>query len=136
MRFLLDRVGPPTRQTWIIYFPVFLWLSALLGAAVFSRLVGKELSICIFRNVTGYPCPSCGSTRGMIAILQGHIWQGLCLNPVFIPAFLLVLAWLGMRFLLGMQARLLMTRREKWLLIAAGSLLTVAQWLYNLRYLK
>ena len=50
-------------------------------------------SVCLFRNVTGLPCPFCGSTRSVGHILQGEFSAALYSNPLgyFGLAFLVVL---------------------------------------------
>jgi len=40
------------------------------------------LGVCIFKQVTHVPCPSCGSTRAAMALLQGHILTSLMINPL------------------------------------------------------
>ena len=37
---------------------------------------------CIFKNVTGIACPSCGSTRAITMIARGHITESLLMNPL------------------------------------------------------
>src|SRR3954470_2840757 len=48
----------------------------------------NDVSICILKHNTGIPCPSCGATRSVLAILQGNFFQALQWNPL---GFLLVL---------------------------------------------
>jgi hypothetical protein len=50
-------------------------------------------SLCMFRNITGLPCPFCGTTRSVGNILLGNFNDALKLNPLgyFTLAFLLVL---------------------------------------------
>lgn len=38
--------------------------------------------VCPFRLVTGLPCPFCGSTRAVGAVLQGDLVGSLALNPI------------------------------------------------------
>jgi len=38
--------------------------------------------VCLFKYVTGIPCPSCGSTTSVIAILHGKFLTALSLNPL------------------------------------------------------
>jgi hypothetical protein len=39
-------------------------------------------TVCIFKNLTGLPCPSCGSTTAAIEILHGNVAHGLAFNPI------------------------------------------------------
>ena len=50
-------------------------------------------SLCMFRNVTGLPCPFCGSTRSVGNILIGNFNIALQMNPLgyFSLAFLMLL---------------------------------------------
>jgi len=53
--------------------------------------VQKELlHVCIIKNVTGYPCPSCGTTRAITLILQGKIVDAIFLNPFGIVVFIIM----------------------------------------------
>ena len=36
---------------------------------------------CIIKNVTGYPCPSCGTTRALLLLMEGKIIKSIYLNP-------------------------------------------------------
>ena len=47
---------------------------------------------CFVKNITNFPCPSCGSTRAVHSILDGNFQEALMLNPLgFIVVFLLIL---------------------------------------------
>jgi hypothetical protein len=39
-------------------------------------------SICFFRNITGLPCPSCGSTTSLKMIAAGDWQQAFFINPL------------------------------------------------------
>ncbi|MCK5743063.1 MAG: DUF2752 domain-containing protein [Chlorobi bacterium] len=47
-------------------------------------------TICIFKSVTAVPCPSCGSTRSVIELLQGNIQTSLLINPLGIITTILI----------------------------------------------
>ncbi|MFM7462917.1 MAG: DUF2752 domain-containing protein [Actinomycetota bacterium] len=48
--------------------------------------------LCIFRNLTGLPCPFCGSTRSVGQILQGDLSEALAFNPIgFLVVALIVI---------------------------------------------
>lgn len=38
--------------------------------------------VCVFKTVTGYDCPGCGSTRAAHAILHGRFGEAFRLNPM------------------------------------------------------
>ena len=41
----------------------------------------ETVRVCIIKNVTGYPCPSCGTTRAVTLLLEGRIIDSILLNP-------------------------------------------------------
>ena len=55
----------------------------------YSDAKGHEL--CLFKMVTGIPCPSCGSTRSVINLLKGNWSQGFYINPLGIIVLLFML---------------------------------------------
>ncbi|QDH81493.1 DUF2752 domain-containing protein [Echinicola soli] len=55
------------------------WLAYQLHAAV-SHSHGPTL--CLIKNVTGVPCPSCGITRAIMAIIHGDVNGSLYSNPL------------------------------------------------------
>jgi hypothetical protein len=72
-------------------------LLALLALLFLGRVLAVRTSgfstgpsLCLFRNVTGLPCPFCGSTRSVGHILQGEFSAALHSNP---------LGYLGLAFL-------------------------------------
>lgn len=68
---------------------IAIWSLLAAGAAyVFAFEPGKTglFPICMFRFVTGYQCPGCGSTRALHQILHGHLVAAFMLNPLFLIA--------------------------------------------------
>lgn len=66
----------------LIFIACFLgysWLLFLKLAPVKNS--GLDLTVCIFKRVTGLPCPSCGTTRAVSSLFSGEIVQSLFLNP-------------------------------------------------------
>src|SRR5215510_3986125 len=47
---------------------------------------------CPLRTLTGIPCPLCGSTRGVIAAVHGHVGHAVALNPASIVVLVLAVA--------------------------------------------
>ena len=68
---------------------IAIWSLLLAGSAyVFSFEPGKTgvFPVCIFRLLTGFTCPGCGSTRAMHQLLHGHFLAAFMLNPLFLIA--------------------------------------------------
>jgi hypothetical protein len=49
---------------------------------VFFRENASHFKVCLFKNITGIPCPSCGITRSLICIFQGKFGEAMLLNPL------------------------------------------------------
>lgn len=69
--------------------PVFLWHDSVM--AVLRRLGAG--GFCYFYRKTGYYCPGCGSTRAVLALLDGHPLLSVHENPLI--AVCAVIAVLG-----------------------------------------
>jgi hypothetical protein len=63
----------------------YIWLAWNLKRTVSGI---NHFSFCIFKQVTGLPCPSCGTTRGTLLLAQGNLWGAMHANPLsFIVSF-------------------------------------------------
>lgn len=90
-RLLKSMAGNKARNRFYLYASlIFLsgW-SWILFYAFYNT--GEGINLCLFKSVTGFPCPSCGTTRGINAVLHGEWQQALFYNPLSYPltAFLL-----------------------------------------------
>ena len=57
------------------------------------EIANSDRSLCIIKNVSGIPCPSCGTTRSVSAIVAGNFKVALFLNPFgYIVTLILLLA--------------------------------------------
>lgn len=52
----------------------------------FSKVTG---TICLIRGLIGTPCPSCGITRAIIAVLNGNFIGAFKLHPLFWMPFVI-----------------------------------------------
>jgi hypothetical protein len=55
------------------------------------------VEICLIKRTTDIPCPSCGSTRSVVSITEGHFAEALRLNPLgYVIAFIMLVTppWL------------------------------------------
>jgi len=48
------------------------------------------LNVCLFRQATGIPCPSCGTTHAVLSITKGDFRQALDENILGFPAALML----------------------------------------------
>jgi len=106
-------------------------LVLVLGAAYFQLPIG-----CPFKAITGYPCPGCGGTRALIALLHGHIWEAIMINPLSVLLILFAVAapvWLFIDCYRGTHT-LKKLMRSPWptpvLIITA--LILLANWIWNI----
>ncbi len=78
----------------------FFWVGLnLIEATNFEEI---SLTPCVFKNLTSLPCPSCGSTRALLAILKGNFGEGFGLNPIgyiYFIGMLVIPFWLLKDFL-------------------------------------
>jgi hypothetical protein len=77
--------------------PVLLMLS---GGGLYLVLAGMfpaepAYTVCLFRNVTGLPCPSCGMGRGLSLLAHGFPAEAMEMNLLSVPVALALLASVG-----------------------------------------
>jgi hypothetical protein len=77
--------------------------AAMLGVAAVRPLIPFEfVPPCPLKTITGIPCPMCGMTRGVTALVHGDFARALLMNPASYLAVgiavLLLLSWRTKRF--------------------------------------
>lgn len=72
-------MNPSARKIYIFLFMAivagYLWLYHAS-----SIKPDSDQTVCLFKNITNLPCPSCGTTRSVICLLHGDIIDALCSN--------------------------------------------------------
>jgi hypothetical protein len=113
----------------------YLWLAAAASALALRPLwlaIAPLLRPCIFRSLTGVPCPTCGTTRAATAFLGGNLISAFTANPLA--------AAMGLLFVVGAPLATLWAIAKwpipvlpsplpTWLRIGAVALIA-ANWLY------
>ena len=57
----------------------YIWL--YLNLSNFYAKPTSQIGVCLFKRLTSIPCPSCGTTRSVLSILQGNLLQAFYWNP-------------------------------------------------------
>jgi len=60
------------------HIPLLLAILAIAAIAILS-----SVDLCIFRRITGLPCPSCGMTRAYLSLFNGDIGNAFFMHPLF-----------------------------------------------------
>jgi hypothetical protein len=67
----------------------YIWLAITINRHTSGR---PDLDVCLFKHLTTLPCPSCGSTRSIMALLNGDIAGSLFWNPFGLIVFVVLVA--------------------------------------------
>lgn len=63
-------------------------IAPVLGAWHYSHSGLTSPFSCLWRNLTGIPCPTCGMTRAFVSLVQGDLAQAMA-DHAFAPALFL-----------------------------------------------
>jgi hypothetical protein len=88
---------------------------------------------CVFKSLTGYPCPTCGSTRVLLDLLHFNIAAAFRWNPLIFLAVVMFVAWVAYGFYMtfsGKKIQVTLSARERRFLVSTLAVLLVLNWLY------
>jgi hypothetical protein len=113
----------------------YLWLYLHLDYR-WSAQVG---SVCIMKKTIGVPCPSCGSTRSMLSLLQGNFMEAVLWNPFGLLIFGgLVIVPIWVLYDVANSKRTLLSTYQKFEIIVQRKIvawplvfLVLMNWLWN-----
>lgn len=122
----------PTVPRWAIgiviaYFSLvglYVWVADATGA--------NPASMCLFRRITGYPCPTCGSTHMILAAARGHLREAAGYNPLMFSLLVLAMVLLVVRIVLRRRIVWITSARSRRLFAATFLMAVLANWLYVL----
>ena len=126
----VDRAGRRWPQVGFAPVAVGVAWAALVGVFVLVKPAGSEATLCLFRNATGLPCPTCGSTRAALAVADGRLPEAVVLNPLMTVAILVGVVWLTVRIGFARRIELDLTGPARGLAWGAMALLLAANWVW------
>lgn len=56
----------------------YIWLYFVIS----QQIEKGTIEVCLIKHITNIPCPSCGSTRSLVSLLQGDFSRALAINPL------------------------------------------------------
>ncbi|MEZ6234840.1 MAG: DUF2752 domain-containing protein [Phycisphaerales bacterium] len=133
--FRIERVDPSHRWPRVPLLclgAAALWTILVMLAAWWLPAASRGQSPttpCLLRATTGVPCPTCGGTRAVTALVGGDVAGAIAWNPLVIASLLLLAVWFGLR--VGLLRRVVVVRR-RWLVPVVMVALVLANWAYVL----
>jgi hypothetical protein len=130
--------GPPVRLVARPNAPplgaIFGGIGLFAGAAVWLlRLDRIPLTLCVFKGLTGLPCPTCGSTRALGRLVALDFAGALAMNPFTTVVAVVLAAWgvadlalLSSRHAVGLEV----SPRLGFALRVLALVLFLANWVY------
>ena len=112
-----------------------LWFAAAASSLALRPLwlvVAPLLRPCIFRSLTGVPCPTCGTTRAATAFLDGNLIAAFTANPLAAATGLLFVVGAPLAVLWAIAkwpVPVLPTPIPGWVRVGAVAIIA-ANWLY------
>ena len=109
---------------------VLVWFGSGAGTVWLSSRLERPVQLCLIKRLTGYPCPTCGFTRGGLSLLHGHIIRAWLYNPLLFSVLGLFVALTAVRVFFARGIKVNLTKKERifiWILIIV---LFFANWAY------
>ena len=134
MRLHLESVSRRPAWPWWAILIVSMWACLVAVSVWVSQLTGRHVRLCLFKRITGVPCPTCGSTRSVLHLLGGDIAGAFRMQPFVFAAAVIFTAALLLRVLSARRVHVEMSttaRRIAWSLVLAAFL---ANWAYVILY--
>jgi hypothetical protein len=130
MRLFLKKKTPDMIEFGIIYGCIAL---LILGV---GRLLPSLSWVpdCVFKGMTGFPCPTCGATRSVAHISHGDILSAFVMNPLITLFLILAVAYCVISIVSVVfdlpRIGFLLTDSEKHIVRKGAVILLLVQWVY------
>lgn len=77
----MNKILKSTIKSFILFGIIIIIYIGILIILPFNDFSPQQL--CLFKNITGVPCPGCGLTRSYLALLKGNISHAFYYHPLF-----------------------------------------------------
>ena len=114
---------------------VFVWLAFVCLATYINFKLDKFVDLCLFKRMTGYPCPTCGTTRGVLSLMQGKFLEAWLFNPMVFIIALFIFFNLLFKFIFAKKIKISFTKKEKKIAWLIAAILFFANWAYIIFYI-
>lgn len=104
------------------------YLAVIAAVMLLSVHTGRPVSLCLFKRLTHLPCPTCGSSRAVLALLHGRVVQAWLYNPLVVTAGWAGLVILAVRAVTGRWPKLTLSKTAKRYLWVALAVAAAANW--------
>ena len=89
---------------------------------------------CVFKGITGVPCPTCGATRSVLLLSQGDIAAAFAMNPLTALGLIAAIPYFMysvVRLVFNLpRMSFILTDREKTMVHGTAVLLLLVHWAY------
>jgi hypothetical protein len=110
------------------------WMALGAAAIVLMAHLDRPVVLCIIKRCTGIPCPTCGFTRGLLALLHGNITQAWLYNPLLFSVLIIFFADAAVRIILARSLRIYLTKTERKIAWIVSFVLLFINWTYIIFY--
>jgi hypothetical protein len=110
------------------------------GIALLAICAGRFVPVlmfapsCVFRDLTGMPCPTCGATRSVVHLARGEFFASFGMNPLVSLSFIiaaLVFFYSLITMILGIpRIGVILSDHEKNIVRSGAVALALANWCY------
>ena len=114
---------------------IYLIITLILAGTAYGlfRLHSVPVLLCPFKEMTGYPCPTCGSTRLVLSLFHLKIENAFFWNPGLFLLGIVAVIWFGHGVIsqfMKKKISISLTKREGFWLRAALIGAFLLNWLY------
>jgi hypothetical protein len=92
--------------------------------------MGRPIYTCLFKRLTGIPCPTCGFTRGALCLLHGRVGQAWLYNPLLFSVLGVLLIAIVLRLVFARSVRVYLTHTERAIAWVLAVVLSCINWAY------